>query len=616
MRTVHLLLLVLLIAALGLTPVTAGAAPLARPGARPALAAVFDDAADAPGRLPARPPQVGPGAIIDVTTFDPNIAADGQCALIEAIVNANDDAATHADCPAGSGPDTIELPAGTYILTLVNNVNGGGNGLPQVTSVITINGYGSTIMRSTAAGTPEFRIANVVAGGDLTLNDLTISHGLFTTASPAAGLRNWGALTLNRCVVENNSTAGNGGGISQASGATLVLNDTTVRLNHAGNWGGGIVNSDASAVLNNSIVQENTVSGGGADGGGIFNRATAAGGSPTVLTLNHTRVLSNTAAGGSGPTGGGIASIVQPGGSSVVTINDSTIAGNQAQYGGGVMIGSNSGQPLADAHATINRSTISHNTAVDPAGSSADGGGIETYNATLTVANSTISGNTVTAATYSSGGGIWMGGYADALPSVLNLINTTVTGNSAGSGGGVSNYLDAANASAMVNSANTIVAGNTAPTGGNCGAEGGTFTSLGYNIENTDTCGFNHSTDQTNTDPLLGPLANNGGPTETHALLTGSPAIGAASSAVCAAAPVSGIDQRGISRPQGSGCDVGAYEFEEVPTALTSLDLRAANGVAMSWWVWAVAFGVLIVLTAVLWRRRVQVVHRSAPSHQ
>ncbi|QLQ06416.1 MAG: hypothetical protein HZY76_10420 [Anaerolineae bacterium] len=271
MRTLHVVLLVLLLVTLGLTPLTIGAESLSRPGAPPSAAAHETSAG-----YTTHPPQVGPGAIVNVTTFDPNIAADGQCSLIEAIVNANDDAATHADCLAGSGPDTIELPVGTYTLTLVNNVNSGGNGLPLVTSVITINGHGSTITRSTAAGTPAFRIANVVPGGDLTLNDLTISNGLLTTVSPAGGLRSWGALTLSHCIVENNSTAGNGGGISQGSGATLELNDTVVRHNHAGNWGGGITSSESNVAVNNSVIEENTVLGGGADGGGIFSGQPAA----------------------------------------------------------------------------------------------------------------------------------------------------------------------------------------------------------------------------------------------------------------------------------------------------------------------------------------------------
>ncbi len=595
MRTAHALSLILLVATLGLTAVAAGAT---------ALTPAFDEAA-ALGSSRLRPSQVGPGAIINVTTFDPNIAADGQCALIEAIVNANDDAATHADCPAGSGPDTIELPAGTYTLTLVNNVNAGGNGLPQVTSVITINGHGSTLTRSTAAGTPEFRIANVAPGGDLTLNDLTISNGRLLTISPAGGLRSWGTLTLNRCVVENNVTVGHGGGIAQGNGATLVLNDTIVRDNQASK-GGGISSNESRVALNHSVVRGNTVAGGDADGGGIWLRVSS--GYSGTLALDHTRVVSNTAANGTKPNGGGVAVIVQPGGTGVVTINDSTIAHNRAQYGGGAVMGVHGGTPAGSLAVTISRSTISNNLAADPAGGSALGGGIETYYATVTIANSTISGNSVADAYWSSGGGIWMGSSSGSQSSILNLVNTTVAGNSAvGEGGGITNYLSDTDASGMVYAVNSIVAGNTAVEGRDCmAADSGFasvgFTSLGHNIEGSYTCNFIDPTDQSHTDPLLGSLANNGGPTETHALLVGSPALGAASPTVCAADPVNAVDQRGVTRPQGAACDVGAYEVVEVPAALTRLDLQAQSGTVGSWGVWALVVGLVAVAASGVWR--------------
>jgi hypothetical protein len=79
----------------------------------------------------------------------------------------------------------------------------------------------------------------------------------------------------------------------------------------------------------------------------------------------------------------------------------------------------------------------------------------------------------------------------------------------------------------------------------------------GYNLDGDDSCGFTRATDITNTDPLLGPLANNGGPTQTMALLPGSPAIDKGGTAAngCLA-----TDQRGVTRPQGPACDIGAFE--------------------------------------------------------
>ena len=113
-----------------------------------------------------------------------DIAIDGQCSLKEAIINANDDAATHPDCPPGNGDDTINLAAGaTYTLATVDNETDGPNGLPSITSQITINGNGATIQRDPSYACPEdgddndFRIFHVESTGNLTLNELTVSSG-------------------------------------------------------------------------------------------------------------------------------------------------------------------------------------------------------------------------------------------------------------------------------------------------------------------------------------------------------------------------------------------------------------------------------------------------------
>ena len=83
------------------------------------------------------------------------------------------------------------------------------------------------------------------------------------------------------------------------------------------------------------------------------------------------------------------------------------------------------------------------------------------------------------------------------------------------------------------------------------------MTSQGHNLDSDNTCNLSSVGDLPNTDPLLGPLQDNGGPTETHALLPESPAIDAGDNAACPS-----TDQRGIIRPQGSACDIGAFELE------------------------------------------------------
>jgi hypothetical protein len=220
------------------------------------------------------------------------------------------------------------------------------------------------------------------------------------------------------------------------------------------------------------------------------------------------------------------------------------VAGGFAIFGGGI---GNAGI------LTIANSTFSANSA-------AFGGGIDNYG-TLSITNSTFSGNHVDI----TGGGIINEG-------TLSITNSTFSANSAGNfGGGIDNFgiLTIANSTFSANSAslgggirdnsgtttlrNTILANSTF--GGNCS---GAITDGGNNIDNGTTCGFSASGSMSSADPLLGSLANNGGATLTFALLPGSAAINAGSTAICSAAPVNGLDQRGMSRP--GACDIGAFE--------------------------------------------------------
>ena len=149
--------------------------------------------------------------------------------------------------------------------------------------------------------------------------------------------------------------------------------------------------------------------------------------------------------------------------------------------------------------------------------------------------NSTFSGNY--AATV--GGGIYNSVYGTVIVS-----NSTFAGNrSEGGGGGIFN-------AGTVTLKNTIVTNS--PSGGNCA---GPMTDGGGNLSYPDT-----TCPGINSDPSLGPLQNNGGPTQTMALGPGSAALDAADDAICAAAPVNNLDQRGVSRPRGPRCDIGAVE--------------------------------------------------------
>ncbi len=218
----------------------------------------------------------------------------------------------------------------------------------------------------------------------------------------------------------------------------------------------------------------------------------------------------------------------------VTNLVDSTVADNSSGWSGGGLYG------FFGSTTNVTRSTISGNVAADV------GGGLRMLG-DANIVNSTISGNTSTA---------WHGGAAFHTDGVMTLLNTTVTDNTApaGTAGGffVGTFTDAP---ATLTLHNSIVAANT---GANCfaGFFGGgavTLSSLGHNLASDGTCNLNATGDQPNTAADLGPLADNGGPTQTHALNAGSAAIDAADSAACPA-----TDQRGVARD--AACDIGSYE--------------------------------------------------------
>jgi HYR domain len=242
-----------------------------------------------------------------------------------------------------------------------------------------------------------------------------------------------------------------------------------------------------------------------------------------------------------------------------LTVSNCTVSGNSASnggLGGGIL---NYSQTSGSATLTIVNSTVSGNSA------GLGGGGIyndgEAGSAGLTVINSTFSGNS---ATNGGGGGIINQGPGGSAS--LTVINSTFSGNSAaiGNGGGI--YNSGFNGSATLQIGSTIL--NVGPAGGNIVNDFGTVTSDGYNLSSDDGGGFLTATgDQTYTPPLIGPLQDNGGPTQTHALLCGSPAIDAGTNFSGSA-----TDQRGVGFARtfndpavanvGDGTDIGGFEAQ------------------------------------------------------
>lgn len=234
-----------------------------------------------------------------------------------------------------------------------------------------------------------------------------------------------------------------------------------------------------------------------------------------------------------------------------LAIDNCTISGNHADWGGGVNNrGGNGGATL-----TVTNSTFSGNSAAAPYSSGAGGAILnDGYdgNATLTISNSTLSGNWAGIPTaYGWGGGIYSDGTYGGATVTLN--NSTFSGNWAGTfGGGIYN------GHSTVTIANTIL--KTGLSGENIYNSGGTITSNGYNLSNDNGGAVLTATgDQINTDPLLGPLQNNGGSTFTHALLPGSPASDSGNPNFNAP-PY--YDQRGsgYNRLANGRIDIGAFE--------------------------------------------------------
>jgi RTX calcium-binding nonapeptide repeat (4 copies) len=161
------------------------------------------------------------------------------------------------------------------------------------------------------------------------------------------------------------------------------------------------------------------------------------------------------------------------------------------------------------------------------------------------------------------------GGFYNA--SLTTIRSTTITDNTApsGSGAGVASYGDANTTSTVIGS--SIIAANSSTDVNYVGAPTNSFTSDNYNVigDGNARGAFNKAGDQiiANNSPGLGPLANNGGPTQTHALLAGSPALGTILQGTKGCGTTLNQDQRGVIRPQGSACDTGSFELEnEVPT--------------------------------------------------
>ncbi|MBI3770429.1 MAG: right-handed parallel beta-helix repeat-containing protein [Deltaproteobacteria bacterium] len=494
---------------------------------------------------------------VDTTVDDAGLTAcddatPNDCSLRGAISAAN----------ALPGADTVTVPAGTYTLTIPSTDFEGSNanGDLDVTDDLTLSGAGAatTIIQACAPVSPATTCTGINRVLDVDPSERFPSKGITAAISgvtirnghmdayadhSGAGIRNHATfLTISDSIVTGNSATAHGGGISQEGGTLTVLN-STVSGNTAAQFGGGIVVGDGAVLT----VSDSTISGNVAhDGGGMWTGFFDISGKPTIV-VTRSSIEDNVATAGNG---GGIER-----NRGTLTITDSTLSGNFAlgSEGGGIY---SSGDGYGGSGITIRNSTFTGNQA-------ASGGGIEDAGASLSLLNCTIAGNTA--------------------HGIVNAHNATGGGIEGGAVGGFAGTV-----------ANTIIAGNVSDFSQNPDCSG-TVTSAGYNlIQSTQGCGITGDLtgNVTGKDAKLGALGDNGGPTETRALLASSPAIDAGNPA----APGSGTnacrpaDQRGVLRPKGSACDIGAFEFEGGFTISGSAPSHGGTGAPLVTFVYGSGF--------------------------
>lgn len=477
-------------------------------------------------------PAAQAATILVDSSADGSVAA--RCTLRDAVAAANTDAAV-AGCAAGSGTDTIRFAPDVASITLTA-ANGGSL---LVTGELILDGQGRPVTVRREAGDATFRIIETEDTAPLVLRWMKITGGRLDEQDMnrgGAGVLARADLTLENSEISSNVTNklwGRGAGILAHAGLELI--DSVVSGNAAtgeSSSGGGVYSYYQSMSLTRSVVSGNATLGTASQGGGIGTRS----GIDVVATDS---TIADNWTSGPGSFGGGFHVPL-----GTVTLTDSTVSGNATEgdnaWGGG-------GYAYA-VRAT--GSTVSGNSTL---GYASYGGGLMA--ATMDVSNSTISGNR-TAAEHALGGGLVV-----VVDSTIR--NSTIFGNRAdqSTGGGV--LLWSGDSAVTLTLESSLVFSNQATADADVGSfdptgQGATPLIAGsHNLIGASSSTAAFPPDTLDCDPLLMPLAANGGRTLTHRLGEGSCAIDAGANPDALAS-----DQRGAGyeRSFGDGVDIGALE--------------------------------------------------------
>jgi predicted outer membrane repeat protein len=452
----------------------------------------------------------------------------------------------------GSGGGAISFNCGAAPTTIAFSA------YRQISAPVTING-GALVSFDGGNASAFFQVSK---DASLALNDLTLKRGVL---GDSHALENFGALFLNRCTVTQNVS----GGSAIANFGALTIRNSTLSANSidsgSARFGAALFNESSDVVrIDASTFSNNTITGNFGGGAAIFNgsgnitiidstfngNSAPDGGAINIASGSSATITGSTFADNSGGYGAAIESL-----GTQVTVSDVKFFGNDATVGDGGAIWVLEGRLDVDRSLFLGNTSATTGGAISCTGvqlfvdnsafadniSGTTGGAIHSTCA-MSVTNATFTRNSTTG--FNGGGAINQDGPISAL-----IYYASIHGNTAAFGAGL--YKDGAAAGTLF-IGRSIVSANT---GGNCG---GVVGSNGYNVVNDTGCGgFVETGDAQNANVPLLAFGDNGGPTPTSPPGAGNAAVDRIPIAEC----FSTLDQRGASRPNGAGCDSGAFEF-------------------------------------------------------